>query len=245
MPPETNTDDNTPPAQLSAEQMEAMISRSVQAATAPLTNKIAELEGQLAEKAKPIEPSYTRADLDAAVRNGKITEFQANELWDNQQRKQTAELIATTVDSKIVDISRNQAVLNGISEYTALIPDVLVEGTADRKKVADEFNYLVSIGQPKTKATELVALKTIYGPIETLKAARSRARNEETHEESGSGGHGGGHDGSSAPTKLNLTADEKRHYQYCIDRGLYPDWKAVEAELKFANKRVRTRNGAR
>ena len=222
--------------------LQAEIAAAVAAATAPLTERIGALNAQLeavtAKKPEPVQ-EWSRSQLDQAVRDGKITEDTANAIWDKQAEQRTERL----VDAKVMDLAARAETVRQIDEYTAIVPELLQEGSADRSKVRAKYEALIKQGFPANKATELVAVQTVYGPIEVVKAARGRSRTEETHEDVGGGGSSAGAD--DAPKGLKLTADEKRYYQSGIDKGIYKDWKAVEDELKFANQRLRQKHGAR
>lgn len=230
---------------ITPEQAQAMIAEAVEKATAPLAQALAAAAARPAPAAEappaPPAPVYTRTQLDQAVSENKITAAEANALWDRQQQEQTAKLVKDTVREAVTDVGRANEVTSRIAEYTALKPEVLKEGSPERARVKQQFDYLVSIGQPATKATELVALGMIYGQLDTLKAAHSTTRDEETHQEVGGGAPS--NVGEPAP-KLKLSKDEKRYYGDLISKGIYSGWDAVAEELKFASARVRSRHGA-
>jgi len=228
---------------ITEEQAKAMVAAAVKEATAPLIEKLATLAPQPAPPPAPEPQVYTRAQLDAAVSRGSITEAEANAVWDKQQAEQTERLVEKRVEEKFQALNATSEVGARIGEYAALKPEILEEGNSARAKVKAQFDYLVRTGLPATKATELAALGMIYGPIDALKAAASGRSNDETHEEVGGGGEPrGGSD--KAAKKLKLSGDEKRYYQNAIDKGIYKDWDAVEAELKFANQKLRARHSA-
>jgi len=83
-----------------ADITQADIDAAVAAATAPLTSKIADLEGKVnAPPPKQEAPKYTRAELSQAVEDGKINEAQAQDILDKQQAAQTEKLVQDTVAS--------------------------------------------------------------------------------------------------------------------------------------------------
>jgi len=230
---------------ITEEQAKAMVAEAVKQATAPLVEKLASLSVQppAPPPSPPPEPKvYTRAELDAAVSRGSITEAEASAVWDKQQAEQTERLVEKRVEEKFQSLNATSEVGARIGEYAAIKPEILEAGSAARAKVKAQYDYLVRTGLPETKATELAALGMIYGPIDALKAASAGRSDDETHQDVGGGEPRGGSD--KIAKKLKLSADEKRYYQNAIDKGIYKDWDAVEGELKFANAKLRARHSA-
>jgi hypothetical protein len=226
---------------ITAEQAAALVAKAVADATAPLVDRVAALAAPPAAPTPPAVPEpkqFSRAELDQAVTAGRITEAEATALWDKQAAEQTVRLVRDTVREAVQATTQQKTVETQIEEYATLKPDVLKPGTVDRERVTKQYNYLVSIGQPATKSTELAALGMVYGPLEGLKAARSGRPSEETHEEVGGGAPSGDPADSDGP-KTKLSAREKAHYQNLINRGLYNSWADVDKELEFSNSRVR------
>ncbi|MGE0289522.1 MAG: hypothetical protein AB7I42_26035 [Bradyrhizobium sp.] len=230
---------------ITAEQAAAMVAKAVADATAPLVDKVAALAAPPAASPPPAAPEpklVTRADLEQAVASGRISEQESAAIWDRQQAEQTALLVRKTVAETVSNVQLEGNIEARIAEYSALKPDVLKAGTTDRQRVEAQYAYLVSIGQPKTKSTELAALGMVYGSIDGLKAAAAGRPSTETHEDIGGGGEPS--PGGKTPKKLKLSGDEERYYRQGIEKGLYKDWDAVEAELKFASARTRAKHGA-
>jgi len=219
---------------ITPEQAAEMVAKAVAAARQTVDNNT------------PSEPPvYSRAQLEQAVEQAKITQAEADALWDAQQARQTEKLVKETVHNTIQQTQQLSAVETRINEYAAIKPDVLKEGTPERERVKAQYDYLVSIGQPKTRSTELAALGMVFGSIEALKAAHSASRDEETHMEIGGGSPGSNGGGSADGPKTKLSARERAHYQALIDRGIYTGWEQVDDEMKFANSRVRQSARAR
>lgn len=199
-----------------------------------------------AQGSKPAESAkrYTIAELNAAVRAEQITQGQADELYAKQTREDLKDEVTREVLSTVNSEARQERVGVDLSEYKRLAPEIMDEGSEVRAKVAEEFQYLVGIGQPRTLQTELAAIRAVLGPLEKLRVARSARREEESHEETG----GGGESRNSRKAKSlvdTLTAREKDYYDGMIKKGQYKDWKAVEAELQFARPETRRKAGAR
>ena len=191
-------------------------------------------------------PTYTRSQLEAAVDGGKITKAEADAIWDTQNQRQTQRLVADTVKSVIQETTQQATVESRIEEYTRLRPEVLKQDSQDRARVKQQYDYLVSIGQPATKSTELAALGMVFGSLDALKAAQAATRDDETLMDVGGGTPpaAGGADGGDGP-KTKLSARERAHYQKLIDKGMYRSWADVDKEMEYANARVRQNARAR
>ena len=218
-----------------------MIAAAVAAATAPLTAKLAEVE--TAAKPPPAtEPAkiWTKAELRKAIDDGQITEIQAEDVLERQREAQIARQVAEGVKAAVSETTTKQMVEEGLAAYKELIPELNTPGSEPWQRGKAQFDYLVKLGQPKSHATELVALQALYGPVDKLKQAKGAANEPETHQDGGSDEG----PGVAAPKKLRLSGDEKRYYGDLINKGIYKDWAQVEAEMKFANQRLRAKHGA-
>lgn len=190
-------------------------------------------------------PTYSRAQLEAAVEGGKITKAEADAIWDTQSQRQTQRLVADTVKTVLTETQQQTTVDSRIAEYQALKPEVMKADSPERARVKQQYDYLVSIGQPAAKSTELAALTMCYGSLDALKAAHAATRDDETLMDVGGGTPpAAGGDGNDGP-KTKLSARERAHYQKLIDKGMYPNWAAVDKEMEYANGRVRQNARAR
>lgn len=190
-------------------------------------------------------PTYTRAQLEAAVEGGKITKAEADAIWDTQSQRQTQRLVADTVKTVLTETQQQTTVDSRIAEYQALKPEVMKADSPERARVKQQYDYLVSIGQPATKSTELAALTMCYGSLDALKAAHAATRDDETLMDVGGGTPPvAGGDGNDGP-KTKLSARERAHYQKLIDKGMYRSWADVDKEMEYANGRVRQNARAR
>lgn len=204
----------------------------------------AEMDAKLAAATAPkVEPPkvYTRAELNALVADGKISQDQADEQIDLQISARAEAKAVQAARETVHRETRTGTVETQLSEYKALVPELLDRGSEAFDKVKAEFQYLLNLGDPNNLTTELKAIRAVHGPIEQLKAAKAGKPSHESHRETG--GEGGGGVGPKGGG-LKLSEREKAHYQRLIDNGQYKDWKEVEAEQKFARPDVRRRNGA-
>ncbi len=221
------------------------------AAIKSANEKYAALEAKLdaaiaaGSKKADLPKQYTRAELKAAVEGGQITQDAADQVWDDQIQAR-ADARAAAVSTEIVTRAKlKERVDSDIGRYVALEPDVLIPGSEIRDKVAKEFNYFVSLGDPKTPETELKAMRAALGPIDQLELARSGITQHDTHRETGGGGPGGKPKGDKEnPLVAKLTTRQREYYEGQIKAGQYKNWKDVEATLKFADPATRPSLGA-
>ena len=212
---------------------------------ARLATQAAEIETLKNAKPKqqPETPQYTRAQLNAAVEAGTLTQEVADQLWENQVEARITKRVETKVVAQATEQQREQAADRGLAEYQGLVPDAWVPGTDDRKAVDREFTNLLGLGFPRTKATELAALRAAFGDPEALRRSREAGRRgpADTHQETGGASGrrrqgGDGDDGGEDAPPSNLTPHQREHYNRAIQNGVYASWKDVKAELKFAGK---------
>ena len=142
-----------------------------------------------------------------------------------------------------------QKVASEIDKYRDAIPAIMDSQSEQRQRVVREFARLTGeLGYPKDDLrTELVALQSAFGPIsEVARAVNTKdqgSRDVSSDEEPSADDEKDSDPASTAPS--SLSADEKRYYQDAINKGIYRSWGDVREELKFSNKRVRRRYGAR
>lgn len=214
-----------------------------------LKDKVRDLEVALAKAGPRREADppkrYTRSELKAAVTAGSLSEDQANDIWDNQLRDEVKSTATSAAHETITQAERGRRINGDIAEYTGLIPGITQDGHQDRTRVKEEFDYLVSLGHPKSVETELAAIRAAFGPIERLKQARSGRSGADHHREAGgSGGPSRQHNQASGKLVDTLTERERGYYQKQIDGGQYRGWDDVESVLKHANPATRRKHGA-
>jgi hypothetical protein len=191
---------------------------------------------------------YSKAELKAAVAAEQISQDQMDDIWERQIKAEAVAEATKAATDAVTRKATQESVDGDIARYSQLAPEILDEGSDERKRVREEFTYLVSKGQPRNVATELLAIRAVLGPLDKLERARSARRSEEHHQDVGGGGGGGERKpkGGAALTYDSLTPREKAHYDKNMGPGkLYADKAAVNEELKFANTRIRAKYGAR
>lgn len=215
------------------------------AALNDVTRKNDLLQAQINElktaQQQPAQKPATRAELNALVAHGDLTQVQSDTIWENQITDRVRGE-ATAAATHVVGAAEHQRKVDSeLASYRELVPQAWEDGSSEREKASREYSFLVGLSLPQTKETELAALRAAFGDISTLRASKSaRPGSSETHVESGGGrppaGEGGGSDG---PPK-GLTPREKDHYEKAISRGIYANWAAVKDERKgYAKSKAR------
>ena len=206
-----------------------------------LKGKISRLEGMVEAGGKkpngdaPSEKIFTRAELDGLVAEGKITQEAADTYWRGQERKAITREVVKEVRTEISQRERDEITGTALAEYRELVPAAWEPGSKERGKVAKEYAALVKIGFAEDKATEVAAMRAAFGDPETIRESRATGRRGPggTHVETGGGDKpGAGAGGDDGPPK-GLDAKKVTYYQKQIDKGIYPDWKAVRTELAY------------
>lgn len=198
-----------------------------------------------ADQNQPV--TYTRAQLSTAVEKGTITEAEANQIFDNQTQLQTASAVENLVETTMAKTDQQKRTSAKIARYTAVKPEVAMENTDIKRKVASKFAELVLDGHASVKGqggrrTELLALELTLGNIDTLEAANKGTQDRDTHQDVGGSGSGDGDDALDGAPK-DLTAKQKAFYGPKIGT-IYKDWDEVKDELKFENKGLTARMAA-
>ncbi len=215
---------------------------SATAKTDALEREVRELRAAQVKATEPKVP--TRAELLKFVDAGELTREQADAIWEKQIKEAVKREVVAEVGVAAGAQERASRVEAELSGYKAIIADAWVEGSPERDKVTKEYRHLLSLGHAPTKETEAAALRAAFGDLETLRTSKSaRSGPSETHEETGGGklpDSGGGKDGLKG-----LSSREKEYYEAGIKAGRYKDWKAVAAELEYANPNTRRKMGAK
>ena len=177
---------------------------------------------------------YTRKQLSDAVEAGQISREQADEVWTKQVEADATERAVLAATEAVTAKTTKERIDSDIAAYVRLKPEIKESGSELREKIREEFTYFTRIGKPADTSTELAAIRAVLGPIEKLERAAQAARSQEAHQEAG-GGSGRPKGGGGKTLADQLDPRWKEHYEKGIKQGRYADWKAVEAELKFAS----------
>ena len=191
------------------------------------------------------EKIYSWDELEAKIDAGEITRAKAQEYREQyviaeSERRTTARITAETEATRqITEVDKE------LGRYVGVLPDLQVEGSAERKKVLKEYQWLVSVyGEPKTEADrlryDLNACRTTYGHVDTLeqrKAALDSARDTgDTYMETGGNKQQMGKADLEKPPK-DMSPDQVEFYTKLIKQGRMKDWKEVHAEWTYVPKK--------
>lgn len=221
---------------------------AINSVSAKLTKIEAEnqaLREQIERAANPPRKPPTREELDSLIASGDLTRAQADKILDDQ----LLERATSAATQRLAVHAQEQTIVNRVEAqlagYAKLKPEAWVDGTPERNRVAREFQALVDLGQPASRATEAAALRAAFGDLETLQSSETARRGPaDTHSETGGGNPPGDKAGGADGPPKGMNADQKQHYERLIHQGMYPGgWKQVAEELKFST--VRRKSGAR
>ena len=243
--PEGGSENDDKP--ITAKQLKAILAnqeRGFQERLAGQAREFDAFKAGAAQQDKPVEAPkrYTRGDLKAAVDSAQITQEQADDIWAKQLETTMIESATAAATAAVAGRTQKERIDSDLSAYKRLKPEIMQAGET-RQKIAEEYQYLTSIGASKTVETELAAIRAVLGPLDKLERSLNARRSQESEEQGGEGGEGRPRGGSSKKLVDHLSADVKKKYESRIASGLYKDWEAVEKELKYASPNVRQRLG--
>jgi len=183
-----------------------------------LETKFAEVSGKVDALSQKPAKEFTRAELQARVDEGNLTQAEADRIYEDQlQQKVTAD-VTKKVESSAEQKALAQRIGMEIQKYVSVLPDIEAEGSENRGRVTREYQRLVSLGYPDNVQTELTALMAAFGPPELL--SKGREKQKETYQ--GVGSDGGETSQKEAAPKL--PAHVKTHYSKMIEKGMYEGW---------------------
>jgi len=195
------------------------------------------------------EQEYTWAQLEEFITQGRITRADAEAHREQVLERKLANKIKGDFTKESYTTSRSQALQASINEYVAAVPAVLTEGSEDRQRLDEEFDFLASVqGVEASKldnatrqALQLTALRTVYGPIDKLVKRNLVSDKTETHQGLPGGVRPAPKSNPDQALLDGLTKVQVAHYNKMFRAGRYPGgWKDVVAELKYeAPKPVR------
>lgn len=154
------------------------------------------LEERLKAREEPVQKAeepkvFTRQQLRAAVNEGTIDEDQMEEIWSTQQRDQINRDLSKQLDERDQRRTTESFVATETEKYLAAHPGVKEVGSPEWKKVKDEYDFLVQMGDKDSKATELKALRAAFGKNVDRIPERTASRRETPSDTSGSQAGGG------------------------------------------------------
>lgn len=214
--------------------------------TGKLKDEIAKLSAAPAQAPAP-KPVYTRAQLREAVHQGTIDEDQMDEIWSRQVLEQAREEARKEAQQNVSSTSTKAKLETTLRAYAEAVEGLNDPGSDNRRAVEEAYEDLVSLqGEPTTtlakQQLEAAACRAAFGPLAKLEGRVNRLkRKPNSFSEEGSTEHSGA---SGSPVK-GVPKHLVSYYQPLIDRGMYKDWDAVKAELKYASPQVKQRNNSK
>lgn len=213
-----------------AEEVSQIIETRINANNAKHDTEMSHLRGQLdtlVNQSKPQKKTYTLPELEKGVADNTITQTEANTIWRKQEREEDHELIVNTINQAVQGEARNTAVQSQIDKYLEVIPDLKSESQARRNVQSEIDTQMLNSGLSKANlGLELNALRTLYGPAETLGSTEQHDR--QSDQEIGGGGEG--NNPPSGGLFKNATPLQKEYYTEQMNKGNYTK-EQVEKEL--------------
>lgn len=197
------------------------------------------------------KPEYSWAELETFIQQGRITRADAEAHREEVQTRRLTKKVKDEFVSESQQKTRDQVLTQTLQDYVAAVPAILEEGSVDRVRLDEEFDFLASVqgldpakvDGVQRKALQASALRAVYGPIDSLKKRSAPAKMDTTQ----------GLPGGARPTVsvskeqaiLNtLTKTQVAHYRKMMDAGRYKGgWKDVVAELSYDPKNRTSKKG--
>jgi hypothetical protein len=213
-------------------------------ATGKLKDELNRLSTNTEQAPAPATPKYTRAQLRNAVNEGKLDEDQMEEIWSKQVLEEARDQARKEAQSNASTTSTQEKLANTLKAYTDSIEGLNDPDSDNRAIVEEAYEDLVDLhGKPTTaleqQKLEALACRAAFGPVSKLKARVDRMkRTPSSYYEEGNGED----QGSQGSTVNGIPKHLVAYYEPLIARGMYKDWAAVKAELKYASPQVAKRN---
>lgn len=240
--PETTKEQEKAHADLRAEiaQMRGTMEanqKNFESTTSRLQSELTDARKEPAEETK----SYTVQELQVMVDDGRISEGTRDGILSQQTRDQTRNEIKTEMREEMASMRQSQQIDGEIAKYTDSNADVMKEGTELRGRVEEEYQFLVSHGEPVGKFTELKSLRAVMGPSDRIRETTAERR--PTHSDEGGSGAGdsdrGGSKEGGVPGPLQKDPKLKFHYDGLIATGVYSGYDDPDLvkEMKYVRPR--------
>ncbi len=181
------------------------------------------------ETKKGESKEVTRAQLQQEVEAGRLTQSMADDAWIAQHKETWKADMRQEASQQREEDQQNRLIDEQFAAYTRACPEIQVDGSKERKNIVREFNELVRMGQPNTISTQLIATKTILGPIDKLTELRSK---REAHSETSTGASEGDRPASRSLSERG--ARQKAYIEKLVERGMITKEDA-EKDLKYVS----------
>lgn len=111
---------------------------------------------------------FSMAEVRQAVRDGRITDEQADEYIQNTIIPNQISRTLETERRKEAEAKPVERAAGELEKYKALVPGLMTDGHENRQKVIAEMRELVGYGLPNTIVTQAVAVKNVFGKLSDL-----------------------------------------------------------------------------
>lgn len=222
-----------------------MVDKAREEGKAELQTQIGQMQEQLQElrdsrirqeeqaKQAPAQQQkvYSRSELQTAVDAGTITQDTAADI---SERQFEARIVADTekqIEERMTATRKSEVIERQITSYREAMPDLLNHGSESRVRLQAEYKTLLSMDYPDNLQTELMALRSTFGPPERI---RETTRNKRASAEEVGGG-GGSAEGDAGSGSNVVPAHLRTQYAAEIAKGAYTGWDDpnIKAEMKY------------
>ncbi len=246
---ETTVDKTAAQGELFAKALEES-SRKADERQAALVEEL-RAQNKAIQAATAVKPSADKVfnddELQALYDEKRITLTQMNSYIAKREAQAAAAATKEEIAAQLQDAVGANAINAKIAKYADAIPALNDRNSDDFKEFASVYNELVSEGKPKSVATELDALRAIYGRDPSKHAKNTvtektseRRTQETTGSRSSKSTSGNGKSSKGVPTWLpdNIRA----HYEVQLEKGRYkgPNDPNFIAEMKIAERKYKS-----
>ena len=238
-------------------KLAAAVDQTVQA-VAGLAERVAQPAAQ-PQAAQPQQPiRVTEEQVDAAIERGDITRAQGFAILARQNREDAKAEARRETQAQLAELgtqAQAQQVASLIESYKEHVPGLSRRGSEEWNEAASRFRQLVNEGYPRTLATELQALRELYGRDPSKAAERESAPvRERTKERATRGQETTSSSSARSPTPRrragepdpDLSTDHRNYVERMIQIGQYKSWDDPRA-VKYVEraKAIAAGKGAR
>jgi len=141
-------------------------------------------------------------------------------------------------DQKNAANQQKNSLQSQFDQYVALRPDVVVAGSDDLRRVQTEIQQLQKLGYTHDLRTEIVAMRTVFGPLDRVQETTKARR--QSHQETGGSSDRGKGQGGAASWEKGLTDVQVSTYRKLADRAYNgeedPMFQRVTTRLRNKNQ---------
>lgn len=205
------------------------------------------------EEPKP-ERIYSPEELEKLVEAGQLTQAQMVDYLTRVRTDAAVKEAEKRITEEQRAAQRNAIVAEKVRTYRAAIPELSDKSSAEFKEAAEAYEELVKEGEPENLATELAALRAVFGRDPHKRRGKPEVR-ETTGERQSSVEAAGSTSGRrserrEAPSSGGLPgwvpAANREFYEKGFKNGLYkgPKDPNLLKELEILKGRIERRNSA-